>query len=126
MKKSLTIAALAFTTALASGAAVAQDGVYNVNAPTSDKKCVSTSILVNMSHRSRSEVQSALNAMFASVTARHSAAEFEDASMRYADRNGEGLAQDMKEELARLDHSLGIIVHSPQLPARTTAGCSLK
>ena len=126
MKKSFTIAALVFAAAVASGSAMAQDGVYSVSACTQDGKSISTSMLVSMSHRPKSEVQSILDKTFADVAGRHSAEEFEDGSLLYADHNKASLATDLIAALAQVDHQYGVIAHSPLLPARTASTCKLK
>lgn len=118
MKKSLAMAAFALTVAMASGPAMAQDGVYDVSGRTADGKTVSTSMLVSMSHRPKSEVQSILDKTFADVASRHSAAEFESTSMLYSNQAKEPLVQDMKSTLAAVDREYSIIAHSPLLPVR--------
>lgn len=126
MKKSLAFAAFALTAALASTAAMAEEEIYNISACTQDGRTVSTSMIVSMSNRPESEVRPVLDAMFAGVAARHSAEEFENTSMLYANQSREPLVQDMKAALAQVDHQYGIIAHSPLLPARTVSGCALK
>lgn len=127
MTKSRAFAAFALAAALISTAAMAEDEkIHKVSACTQDGRTVSTSMIVSLSHRPVSEVQSILDKTFADVAARHSAAEFESASMLYSNLNKHALAEDMKAALAGVDHQYGIVAHSPLLPARTAPGCTPK
>ena len=127
MKKSLAFAAFALAAALTSTAAMAdEETIHKVSACTQDGRTVSTSMIVSMSNRPESDVRPVLDAMFAGVAARHSAEEFESASMLYSNQNKEPLVQDIKAALAQVDHQYGINAHSPLLPARTASGCALK